>query len=604
MAISTATVKAFCNTGFDLNNIPDNPSLLNTAATSVVTLETLNCLPLSGKNTGSITVKTFAQLPQVDYMSLYFPQDGTTYYVTNIQYEYISLDTVKIDFTVDAWLTAGGLANISKISGLTKRHHVSDDTFGKYTMPDELLVPTKPMKCACSPVNEPLGDSYTNDFVIVVATIDLFKLGEVDANGDYVWAPDAGIDYTSDENVCCVPTVPSITSAMEPDLKVSNATGASPGATVHMPACAYFNGNNDTVQRGIAMARSLGIEDAILYQYTIPANYIYEVTYYYDSQEPTRYGQSVFKTIKSWYGMAAIAKGGVTDLDLEYDTVMNKRVLTGDINAYHFVAIATGEELKVNPEDWDATAGGNLSIMPCIDPRPTGKPIYKPLLKNTPSYGFVSAVRGEQWAATPIKFETVSGIDLTVQKFNNTRYGEALDFQISQEKATLNQSTGFIENAVRGDVIGGTLGVAKSQMNMELDALSYQGSRAIEKAAFYMDNMIVAPQLNFPRSETIRDAVGNGFVLWRNYLDPDDVDRLDVILNMYGYKDVKKLEKSDFTNRRYYNYVEAGDVKISYTNAVNKRIVELAESQVEAGVRVWHRKPDTALFNQTNPVSS
>ena len=600
MAISTATVKAFCNTGFNLNNIPDNPSLLNTAATSVVTLETLNCLPLSGKNTGSITVKTFAQLPQVDYMSLYFPQDGTTYYVTNIQYEYISLDTVKIDFTVDAWLTAGGLANISKISGLTKRHHVSDDTFGKYTMPDELLVPTKPMKCACSPVNETPGDSYDTDFVIVVATIDLFKLGEVDANGNYVWAPDAGIDYTSDENVCCVPTVPNITSAMEPDLRVSSTAGEG----VHMPACAYFNGNNDTVQRGIAMARSLGIEDAILYQYTIPANYIYEVTYYYDSQEPSRYGQSVFKRITTWYGGSLIGTGDVSELNLEYDTVMNKRVLTGDINAYHFVAIATGEEIKVNPEDWDATAGGRLATEPCIDPRPTGRPIYKPLLKNTPSYGFVSAVRGEQWAATPIKYETLSGIDLTVQKFNNTRYGEALDFQISQEKATINQATGFIDNAVRGDVIGGTLGVAKSQMNMELDQISYQGSRAIEKAAFYMDNMIVAPQLNFPRSETIRDVVGNGFVLWRNYLDPDDVDRLDVILNMYGYKDVKKLEKSDFTNRQYYNYVEAGDVKISYTNAVNKRIVELAESQVEAGVRVWHRKPDTALFNQTNPVSS
>lgn len=600
MAISTATVKAYCNTGFDLNNIPDNPSLLNSAATSVVTLETLNCLPLSGKNTGSITVRAFAQLPQVDYMSLYFPQDGTTYYVTNIQYEYISLDTVKIDFTVDAWLTAGGLANISKISGLTKRHHVSNDTFGKYTMPDELLVPTKPMKCACSPLNEPTSDLPLNVFVIVVATIDLFKLGEVDVNGDYVWAADAGVDYTSDENVCCVPIVPNITKYMEPDLRVSNASGASI-ASVHMPACAYFNGNNETVQRGIAMARSLGIEDAILYQYEIPSNYIYETTYYSDGTE--RYGNSVFSRITSVYGGYFINRGDVSELNLEYDTVMNKRVLTGDINAYHLVAVATGEEIKVNPEDWDADNQGRLPLMPCIDPRPTGRPMYKPLLKNTPSYGFVSSVRGEQWAATPIKYETLSGIDLTVQKFNNTRYSEALDFQISQYKADIKSATSFTQN-VKDNLSGAMLGVSETEVNKQLDKLSYQGSRAVEKAAFYMDNMIVAPQLNFPRSETIRDAVGNGYVLWRNYLDPDDVDRLDVILNMYGYKDIKKLEKSDFTNRQYYNYVEAGDVKISYTNAVNKRIVELAESQVEAGVRVWHRKPDTALFNQTNPVAS
>ena len=606
MAISTATVKAYIDTGFDINNIPDSPSLLNSAAARVITLDTLNCLPLSGKNTGSITVKAFSDLPKCDYMSLYFPQDGVTYYVTDIQYEYISLDTVRIDFMVDAWLTAGGIANISSISGLTKRHHVTDDTFGKYTMPDELMIPSKPLKCASTDFKhcEPL---VGNVYKIVVATIDLFVLGEVDANGDYVWAADAGIDYVSDENVCCVPIVPNITEDMECTIDIAGF--ASHTYAVKTPGLCYFNGANETVQRGIAMARSLGIESAILYQYIIPSAYIDRVDNY-ASQTGPNYGDSIFSKIYT----ASFGENPSypTAVGLIYDTVMNNRVLCGNLNAYTLVAIATGESISMNPEDWDTDSNAqHLPMFGAFDPRPTGKPIYKPLLKNTPSETFVSSVRGEQWASAPITYENASAIDLTVQKFNNNREYQELEHTAENMKTTMDVAAGAVGGGINAGISGNGIPIISGLINganqiaqMEIDNQLYAGKRAVEKAGFYMDNMIVAPQLCFPRSETVRDIVGNGYMIWRTYLDPDDVDRLDVILNMYGYKDVKKLEKSDFTNRQYYNYVEAGDVKITYTNAVNKRIREMAQAQVESGIRIWHRRCNTSLFNQANPVTT
>lgn len=657
MAISTATVKAYIDTGFDANNIPESPSLLQSAAARVITLDTLNCLPLDGKSGGSITVKAFADLPRADYLSLYFPQDGITYYVTGLEYQYVSLDTVVISFVIDGWLTAGGLANISKVSGLTKRHHVTDDTFGNYTMPDEMMIPSKPLKCASTDFKhcEPL---VGNVYKIVVATIDLFKLGEVDSNGDYVWAADAGIDYVSDENVCCVPIVPNITEDMECTIDIGGF--ASHTYAVKTPGLCYFNGADVTVQRGIAMARSLGIESAILYQYIIPNAYIDRVDYY-ASQSGTNYGNSIFSKI--YTASFGENPSHPTEVGLIYDTVMNNRVLCGNLNAYTLVSIATGESISMNPEDWDTDVSAQqLPMFGAFDPRPTGKPIYKPLLKNTPSETFVSSVRGEQWASAPITYENASAIDLTIQKFNNNRDLAAGEFELNQMMSGVNAAAGIfgggyasaansrggtsitpygqsytrinpttpgtgvpsgvagaggyiggggytVNNAPGGmsssiPLVSGLVNAGVTAIQEEVNSSKYYMERAAEKAAFYMDNMIVAPQLNFPRSETVRDIVGNGYMIWRTYLDPDDVDRLDVILNMYGYKDIKKLEKSDFTCRQYYNYVEAGDVKITYTNAVCKRVREIAQRQVEAGIRVWHRRPDTALFNQVNPVTT
>lgn len=677
MAISTATVKAYVDTGFDANNIPDSPSLLQSAAARVVTLDTLNCLPLDGKDGGSITVKAFADLPKTDYLSLYFPQDGITYYATGLEYEYVTLDTVVISFVIDGWLTAGGLANISAVSGLTKRHHVTDDTFGNYTMPDEMLVPSKSLKCAYTRVLCDTTPSTQPDLTVVVSTIDLFILGQQDTNGDYVWAADAGIDYTSDNNVCCVPIVPNISEEQFCTIKI---LGFSDAATAFVqPGVAYFNGNDETVQRGIAMARSLGVEDSILYQYTVPGDYIYDVHYYVDQTAPAiNYGSSLFSSITSYGGSnffvpVISGSGSSANIGLEYDTVMNNRVLTGDLNAYHLVAVATGEEISVNPEEWapsnilppifPASITFDIGVKPCFDPRPTGRPMYHPILKNTPAESYVSSVRGEQWASAPIKYQQASGIDLTVQKFNNSLALAKGELELNQMMSGVNAAAGIfgggyvsaansrggtsitpysqsytkITPTIPGTVapsgipgaggyIGGGAGInvnhASGGMSSSIPFVSglvnagvtgiqeqvnsskYYMERAAEKAAFYMDSMIVAPQLNFPRSETVRDIIGNGFMLWRTYLDPDDVDRLDIILNMYGYKDIKKLEKSDFTNRQYYNYVEAGDVKITYTNAVNKRIRQLAQRQVEAGIRVWHRRCNTSLFSQVNPVTT
>ena len=102
---------------------------------------------------------------------------------------------------------------------------------------------------------------------------------------------------------------------------------------------------------------------------------------------------------------------------------------------------------------------------------------------------------------------------------------------------------------------------------------------------------IVAPEIHFPNSETLRDFLGNGIYIIQYRPRKSDRQKLDKILEMYGYKDTKPLEASDFTNRSKFNYVQANSVTIGGT--APKWIREAAKEQIANGVRIRHQSPNS-----------
>ena len=68
---------------------------------------------------------------------------------------------------------------------------------------------------------------------------------------------------------------------------------------------------------------------------------------------------------------------------------------------------------------------------------------------------------------------------------------------------------------------------------------------------------------------------------------------------MYGYAQSKPLEKSDFTNRRYFNYVQADGVNVG--GNIGLRIREMIAQQLSGGVRIWHTLPNPSYYNN-NPI--
>lgn len=116
------------------------------------------------------------------------------------------------------------------------------------------------------------------------------------------------------------------------------------------------------------------------------------------------------------------------------------------------------------------------------------------------------------------------------------------------------------------------------------------------------DQTVVAPEVHFPRSESIRDFVGNGVMVYRLRYHPVDLTRLDKKLTMYGYKTTDVLEKSFFTNRQYFNFVQCSSVSLGGDFPMYIR--ERAAQQLTGGVRVWHVKPNVSYYTSGNPVKA
>ena len=137
--------------------------------------------------------------------------------------------------------------------------------------------------------------------------------------------------------------------------------------------------------------------------------------------------------------------------------------------------------------------------------------------------------------------------------------------------------------------------------NAKVEASIFARNRALEKKDMLIDNLVVAPDIRFPVSEAIRDFIGNGVIV--SQISPTDADvaRFDKVLNMFGYKDAgTELSTTDFTAGTYFSYIEATDVHIQTSVAVNRVIKEACEEQIRSGIRLWKARPDFTKYSADN----
>ena len=474
MAISTATVKAYCNTGFDTVNIPDSPATLQSAAGSVVTLDTLNCLPLAGMTT-SITVKSFSGLPSADYVSIAFANDNTTYYGAITNYEYVSLDTVRLDIMLDGWLTCKA-KGIDSVSGITKRVHVpkSSDVIGAYTEDDPLLVCSEPLEVETQSWCAPPDSSQTAEpsKTIIASTIDLFLLGDARYNGAIVYTEPTG---TGDNSVT-VPKVPGIQTQTEIPVSsgspiqydttgkeqiasmasLSSAPQLFARRNIKVPAVNYFDGSDWQVIEGIAKARGLGVENGIIAQYTVPDQFLSAGSGTYDGRFCVGAGTAAQFQITGATNVNGVY-GTSHEFWIDYressDNIQNLRLLVGEMNKFGLVSVASGnsfearpEDLKDSPSDFDAP-----SVIMIADPRENGKPYYRFEHINGDDSNFSRGiVAGANWQNAPITQYGNAGYEKDMIKMRN-------QYNLEREQRTADVWNGII-NASANLISGGAAG--------------------------------------------------------------------------------------------------------------------------------------------------
>lgn len=581
------SVTIYSNTGFNGANVPDSSARL-TGGVSLPATDIMQNRWLS-----SITVRAnYETVQNVDYCAV----SNMFYFVTDVKMT--SPDVAVLSLEPDFWTSAGGINGITILDGIVTRHHVTDDTFGKYRINDPFLTPTEPLELVSE--NHPL---FGGDVRIVMeSTVDVY------ATATYEKA------YTAtDELATGTVTYPAMAPLSESQYTVCyfQYPDNSDSYKLTLPGTRLIMSNsadesaNAVIAVGIQKIRALSAESAIIYQYALPID-AYGAAYIREGGFDQIYG---------------ISKDVSTGLNYEYASVKNKRLLYGENNEYVLTSNASGNSVSFCPEDIYVSGESAPTIRYITDPRPEGKPYFRPVyFKGDSSNFFYNCVEGQQWASAPLIYTDKSGS--TIDKYNfeteRSRNVQNQVYNLKTRRLNALKSLGhFVGNLVNYGASGavnmplssdfGFNGFAGDLMNMYEAAIegnrqtsNYMSNLEQNDVNFAIEQNVIAPEINFPRSTAIRDYIGNGFVIYRLRYSDNDLTKLDKILTMYGYADVAPLTLNDFTSRQYFNYVQCSDVTVTGDFPIWMR--NGISAQLRNGIRIWHTTPSPSYYTN-NPVA-
>lgn len=544
--MSVYSIKGYFNTGFNSVNIPDSPSVLATASQKTFPSNWL----LQNKDLTTVRLNaTWEEVQNIDYVSI----GDAYYYVKNITM--LTEVCSELSLVLDGLTTAGGVNRVGITGGWCKRSHTGSDTLFENNIP-EPWQPSEPLEIVGIKKHvESSGSGYT----LVCSTVALTSLTNLAQ--EY-------LDSNSSV-VCYVPKVPPATTESECYMPLPVY-----GKKVQtLPTTSLFW--VDSVREAISQVRELGIESCLTGAYVLP-------------KEWGSIGFGELNVVNVQGSMYTQSCGGA----ISYGSVNNKKCFS-QFNEFSIISMVTGD--KITSEAHDIYDGGaSPTITMFADPAPeNGKPYaqFKYFL-GSQQLPFQNCVQGGNWLTQPLAFSGTSGSLIAQTQFTNRQ-----DLAETQNNVNYGMSTlGNILGVLTG---GGILGSAKAQAESAINYEFANQQRQLEQQEFETSQTINAPDVKFPRSGSIQAYVGNGFVTYQTRLSAKDLARFDKFLTMFGYAQSKALEASDFTNRKYFNYVQADGVNVS--GNVGLRVRENIIAQLSGGVRIWHTLPNASYYN-SNPI--
>lgn len=605
------SITFYFDTGLNTQNTVDSPARLEAIAGSSLTVP--NCDIMHVRGLSSITVAaSYNSIKNADYLKASDGTDTAYFFITG-DIVPTSPDVCTVPVCIDYWLTAGGIVNTSFLDGITERHHVAtaEDTFGTYTEEDPYMVPSKPLEIVDGGLKMNYKATDNGSWQLIEGLLDVGAMGETTATDAITYT-----DSVTGEKVTCPKTIPLSTSKRT--LVTAGIPNGGTESTVTPNSC-YFDYTNAKTQAGVGKIRDLGSEGSILNSWVIPKD-IGGI-----GGSPDNDGRITL--------LHTAAESASSGLPYEYATVHNKRVLYGNLNRYILAPVASGNSSEFYPEDIYHAGDTSPNVVAMYDPRPNGCPYYRPEYYKGSTEFFINCIPGLGWQTAPLVFYDKSGKEVDAFKFkSNQQYNQGVWRGQSKVKRTQEAATRYAEDtnlymgglgstmeaagqALNGNLVGAAGMISNTLMaeyniaarrtiadaGREAERYAYYEGKAKDLAQFDLAQSVVEPTLMFPRSETIRDFLGNGVRVYRYRFSASDVVKIDKILTMYGYKDTKPLEVSDFTNRAKFNYVQASGISVSNNN-MPRWIREGIAMQLSVGVRVWHVKPDVAAYTDGSNV--
>lgn len=561
------SITCYYNTGFNAVNIPDSPAILYSAEQKTFPSNWL----LQNKDRVSTRVNaSWEQISECDYVKI----GDAFYYVTGINM--LTEANAELSLCMDFITTLGGVKSFTIIDGWVKRAHVASglDGVNKNIIP-EPFSPRQPLVLDGYEKVEPNGVS-DNATTYVGSTVSLLNPGQY------------GDEYVSEETGEVVVSVPRLNPAETVTTVIMDLPTVGSKKNV-LPNQTLYRYETKPVQAGIAKARSLGVDSAITSCYSVPNGWRKSI-----STEPN--GQ-----INNLVSVKADVK---PNIPFKYGTsvpVQNNKVFSL-YNTYFLLSVCSGDKQQF--EGYEISFAGNEAlsrpVFTCYaDLSPAGAPYAQPkYFLASPTQPFQMSVKGMNWQNTPFTFLNKSGSAVDTMMYERQMRQMQGNANANQLKATSNAI-----GSIFGAVLLPTPGNIANMINTTTDTMQTAfnaGYDMMNKELDFNNTMTLrVPEIAFPRDESIQNYIGNTFYCYRVHLADGDVQRFDKFLTMYGYAQDKALSASDFTNRKYFNYVKAEGINIKCNKGLRYRAGAIA--QLENGVRVWHTLPFADAYN-SNPT--
>ena len=584
-----ANVKAYYNTGLQVNNCLDDISKLDSLG---FTSRTFDSIAIK-QDRGRIDIRintTYDNIKDADYIKI----NDIGYWVTGINM--LNDNVAQVSLQQD-FITTLGISNIEVTSGWCTRRCVTDDTIYSNVIEEEFIPSNELIVEGCTQIlNGSTGGQATGHINIVLSNIDLLNLqliakAYLDTDNDKVLVPQ-------------LPTISQDSQTQYTSHPLESLTAYS--NTISMTAA--YDPNDSNVMAGIQQLRSLGIESAIGASYQLPNNWA----------RPT--GSGLYSRIEDINAAPASRLPAITG------TYRNNKVYSGQFQKIVIYSICSGEFNEFRPEDIVNNLG-QINWYLWADTRYNGYPACKPYVYrgkiNESNFGLI---KGAGWQQTPFMYTVgQSGYAVTI--------GDAAKIYAQQIGQTASNALGLAGSlAATGVTLGSAYGAADSSMFMansaadvfaaqgRMDAIGLQGgnqmmglgtrasslvNQAFANKRSFLSTMRQAlrpsPELQFPQAPQLQDYVGNNFYEMRYRLSDNDMARFDNYLTQFGYAVDEALAPSCFTGRTHFNYVKGEDVVLKKSGAP-QYLLAGAAAVIESGVRIWHTAPAaTKLFD--NPIT-
>lgn len=564
----------------------------------------------------------WAGAKSIDYLRI--GNRAAYYLVTNVRM--LNDKTALLDLEIDPLLTSGGLQALTVLGGWTKRSHVGvgEDTLFGNTLA-EPFTPSSPIKMDGPNLIKTYKYAQNLGHDYVLSTVDLGKI--TDTAKTY-------IDSTTG-NYVSVPEIP----VRPKDTIFRIRFGATSGSTAdwysyeyaYPMGALYVDYDNSAaganVIEAIKSVRSLGIENAIVDAYRLPADAVGAVDwgtngYNGDGRVEALTGQCVLQnpalpfrfTIANW-------------------TVKNLKVFSG-LNKYVIYAQSSGDRMEFDAHDiWSGNTGDTTPFFwAYTDVSPNGKPYLQPQYfhRNLTAI-HQQSIGGATWLRQALAYTEGSGAALNNAMIERTQRQKflgipsAVESVLNMDAPVANSgwlatgsgmAAGAVTGAVTGAAAGSVIPVAGTAAGAVLGGIggafssgsairSLFGGRQNERLQGLQQQYMVAPEVAFANDPAVQGYLGNAFYIYRLRYSDNDAIRFDHFLTQYGYAQDKLFVKTDLKNRAYFNYIktEQAQVRSTDTSATGQdpdikpyRLNVLVEDLFNRGVRLWHVPVNSNYF--------